>query len=260
MSRPREANQRNILTETEPILRIEGLHKSFGQLEVLKNINLEVQVREMLVIIGPSGSGKSTLLRCINRLEEPSAGKIVFTGIDLTGPGVNINRIRKDIGMVFQAFNLYPHMTALGNVNLALRKTMGMGKKEAEARARLALEEVGLDDKIDAYPDQLSGGQQQRVGIARALALEPKIMLFDEPTSALDPELVGGVLEVMRRVRSEGMTMLVVSHEMGFASEAADRVVFMNDGEIVEQGKPSEIFESPKQPRTREFLSRILSR
>ncbi len=248
------------MTETEPILRIEGLHKSFGQLEVLKNINLEVQVREMLVIIGPSGSGKSTLLRCINRLEEPSAGKIVFTGIDLTGPGVNINRIRKDIGMVFQAFNLYPHMTALGNVNLALRKTMGMGKKEAEARARLALEEVGLDDKIDAYPDQLSGGQQQRVGIARALALEPKIMLFDEPTSALDPELVGGVLEVMRRVRSEGMTMLVVSHEMGFASEAADRVVFMNDGEIVEQGKPSEIFESPKQPRTREFLSRILSR
>ena len=248
------------MTETEPILRIEGLHKSFGQLEVLKNINLEVQVREMLVIIGPSGSGKSTLLRCINRLEEPSAGKIVFTGIDLTGPGVNINRIRKDIGMVFQAFNLYPHMTALGNVNLALRKTMGMGKKEAEARARLALDEVGLDDKIDAYPDQLSGGQQQRVGIARALALEPKIMLFDEPTSALDPELVGGVLEVMRRVRSEGMTMLVVSHEMGFASEAADRVVFMNDGEIVEQGKPSEIFESPKQPRTREFLSRILSR
>ncbi len=260
MSRPREANQRNILTETEPILRIEGLHKSFGQLEVLKNINLEVQVREMLVIIGPSGSGKSTLLRCINRLEEPSAGKIVFTGIDLTGPGVNINRIRKDIGMVFQAFNLYPHMTALGNVTLALRKTMGMSRKEAEARARLALEEVGLDDKIDAYPDQLSGGQQQRVGIARALALEPKIMLFDEPTSALDPELVGGVLEVMRRVRSEGMTMLVVSHEMGFASEAADRVVFMNDGEIVEQGKPSEIFESPKQPRTREFLSRILSR
>ena len=248
------------MSETEPILRIEGLHKSFGHLEVLKNINLDVQSREMMVIIGPSGSGKSTLLRCINRLEEPSAGRVVFTGIDLTGPGVNINRIRKDIGMVFQAFNLYPHMTALSNVTLALRLVMKMSKKEAGERARLALDEVGLNDKINDYPDQLSGGQQQRVGIARALALEPKIMLFDEPTSALDPELVGGVLEVMRRVRSEGMTMLVVSHEMGFANEAADRVVFMNEGEIVEQGKPGEIFSSPKHPRTREFLSRILSR
>ena len=248
------------MTEIEPILRIKGLHKSFGHLEVLKDINLKVHLREMIVIIGPSGSGKSTLLRCVNGLEQPSAGTVVFAGIDLTGPGVNINRIRKDIGMVFQAFNLYPHMTALGNVTLALGRVMKMSKKEAVERARAALDEVGLNDKIDVYPNQLSGGQQQRGGIARALALEPKIMLFDEPTSALDPELVGGVLEVMRRVRAEGMTMLVVSHEMGFAKEAADRVVFINDGEIVEQGKPSEMFVSPKQPRTREFLSRILSR
>ena len=248
------------MAENEPILRIEGLHKSFGQLEVLKDINLAVKLREMLVIIGPSGSGKSTLLRCINRLEEPSAGKVIFNGIDLTGPGIDINLIRKDIGMVFQAFNLYPHMTAMGNVTLALRLAMKMSKSEAKERARHALDEVGLNDKIHSYPDQLSGGQQQRVGIARALALEPKIILYDEPTSALDPELVGGVLEVMKRVRSEGMTTIVVSHEMEFANEAADRVVFIDEGEIVEQGKPSEIFTSPKQRRTQEFLSRIVNR
>jgi ABC-type polar amino acid transport system ATPase subunit len=248
------------MAENEPILRIEGLHKSFGPLEVLKDINFEVKLREMLVIIGPSGSGKSTLLRCINRLEEPSAGKVIFNGIDLTGPGIDINLIRKDIGMVFQAFNLYPHMTAMGNVTLALRLAMKMSKSEAKERARHALDEVGLNDKIHSYPDQLSGGQQQRVGIARALALEPKIILYDEPTSALDPELVGGVLEVMKRVRSEGMTTIVVSHEMEFANEAADRVVFIDEGEIVEQGKPSEIFTSPKQRRTQEFLSRIVNR
>ena len=248
------------MAENEPILRIEGLHKSFGQLEVLKDINLAVKFREMLVIIGPSGSGKSTLLRCINRLEEPSAGKVIFNGIDLMGPGIDINLIRKDIGMVFQAFNLYPHMTAMGNVTLALRLAMKMSKSEAKERARHVLDEVGLNDKINSYPDQLSGGQQQRVGIARALALEPKIMLYDEPTSSLDPELVGGVLEVMKRVRSEGMTTLVVSHEMEFANEAADRVVFMDEGNIVEEGKPSEIFTSPKQRRTQEFLSRIVNR
>ena len=248
------------MAENEPILRIEGLHKSFGQLEVLKDINLAVKLREMLVIIGPSGSGKSTLLRCINRLEEPSAGKVIFNGIDLMGPGIDINLIRKDIGMVFQAFNLYPHMTAMGNVTLALRLAMKMSKSEAKERARHVLDEVGLNDKINSYPDQLSGGQQQRVGIARALALEPKIMLYDEPTSSLDPELVGGVLEVMKRVRSEGMTTLVVSHEMEFANEAADRVVFMDEGNIVEEGKPSEIFTSPKQRRTQEFLSRIVNR
>ena len=248
------------MAENEPILRIEGLHKSFGQLEVLKDINLAVKLREMLVIIGPSGSGKSTLLRCINRLEEPSAGKVIFNGIDLMGPGIDINLIRKDIGMVFQAFNLYPHMTAMGNVTLALRLAMKMSKSEAKERARHVLDEVGLNDKINSYPDQLSGGQQQRVGIARALALEPKIMLYDEPTSSLDPELVGGVLEVMKRVRSEGMTTLVVSHEMEFANEAADRVVFIDEGEIVEEGKPSEIFTSPKQRRTQEFLSRIVNR
>jgi len=178
----------------------------------------------------------------------------------LMGPGIDINLIRKDIGMVFQAFNLYPHMTAMGNVTLALRLAMKMSKSEAKERARHALDEVGLNDKIHSYPDQLSGGQQQRVGIARALALEPKIMLYDEPTSSLDPELVGGVLEVMKRVRSEGMTTLVVSHEMEFANEAADRVVFIDEGEIVEEGKPSEIFTSPKQRRTQEFLSRIVNR
>jgi len=248
------------MAENEPILRIEGLHKSFGQLEVLKDINLAVKLREMLVIIGPSGSGKSTLLRCINRLEEPSAGKVIFNGIDLMGPGIDINLIRKDIGMVFQAFNLYPHMTAMGNVTLALRLAMKMSKSEAKERARHVLDEVGLNDKINSYPDQLSGGQQQRVGIARALALEPKIMLYDEPTSSLDPELVGGVLEVMKRVRSEGMTTLVVSHEMEFANEAADRVIFIDEGDIVEEGKPSEIFTSPKQRRTQEFLSRIVNR
>ncbi len=210
-----------------------------------------------MFIIGPSGSGKSTLLRCVNRLEEPSAGAITFDGIDVLAPGADINGIRRQMGMVFQSFNLYPHMTALGNVALALRKVLKLSRTDAADRARAALTRVGLADKADAHPNELSGGQQQRVAIARALALEPKIMLFDEPTSALDPELVGSVLAVMRAMRESGMTMVVVSHELQFARAAADRVVFIDHGEIVEQGPPARIFGDPAHPRTREFVARI---
>jgi ABC-type polar amino acid transport system ATPase subunit len=216
-----------------------------------------VAPQELVFIIGPSGSGKSTLLRCVNRLEEPSAGAITFDGIDVLAPGTDINGIRRQMGMVFQSFNLYPHMTALGNVALALRKVLKLSRPEAADRARAALTRVGLADKADAHPNELSGGQQQRVAIARALALEPKIMLFDEPTSALDPELVGSVLAVMRAMRESGMTMVVVSHELQFARAAADRVVFIDHGEIVEQGPPARIFGDPAHPRTREFVARI---
>ncbi len=243
----------------QPILKIEGLRKSFGKAEVLKGIDLEVAREELVFVIGPSGSGKSTLLRCCNRLEEPTGGSIHFDGDDITAAGVDINQMRQHIGMVFQSFNLYPHLSALGNVTLALRKAVGRGKSESEERGRAALDRVGLLEKVDAYPGELSGGQQQRVAIARALALEPQILLMDEPTSALDPELVGGVLKVIRELRESGMTMVVVSHEMQFAREAADRVVFINEGEIVEQGTPERIFGSPEHARTREFLKRILS-
>ncbi|MFI4986471.1 MAG: amino acid ABC transporter ATP-binding protein [Alphaproteobacteria bacterium] len=243
-----------------PLLEVRGLHKSFGHLEVLKGIDLAVRPGEVIMIIGPSGAGKSTLLRCLNRLEEPTSGSIFLEGREITGRGVDLNRVRRSIGMVFQAFNLYPHMTALGNVTLALRKVVGLGREEAGSRGRQALARVGLSDKAESYPAALSGGQQQRVGIARALALEPKLVLFDEPTSALDPELVGDVLAVMRGLREQGITMLVVSHEMSFAREAADRVVFMNEGEIVEEGPPAEVFTAPKKPRTREFLTRVLAR
>ena len=239
------------------ILELKGLAKSFGTLQVLKGIDFSVQPGELAFIIGPSGSGKSTLLRCCNRLEEPDGGSVTVDGVDITAPGVDINRLRQKIGMVFQSFNLYPHMTALGNVTLALRKVQGMDKATAEAKGRAALARVGLTDKADAYPNQLSGGQQQRVGIARSLALEPLIVLFDEPTSALDPELVGGVLKVMRELRESGMTMVVVSHEMAFARAAADRVVFMDEGKIVEQGPPEEVFGNPKHPRLREFLASL---
>jgi polar amino acid transport system ATP-binding protein len=240
------------------LLEVEDLHKSFGDLEVLKGITLRVRPREVIILIGPSGSGKSTLLRCINRLEEPTRGRIRVDGTDITARGVDLNRVRKDIGMVFQSFNLYPHLTALGNVTLALRKVLRLSRQEGEARGRLMLEHVGLAEKADASPSELSGGQQQRVAIARALALEPKLMLFDEPTSALDPELVGGVLRVMRDLRDEGMTMVVVTHEMSFASDAGDRVLFMDTGEILEEGPPATIFRSPTHPRTREFLQRVL--
>ncbi|PYM34132.1 MAG: hypothetical protein DME15_09550 [Candidatus Rokuibacteriota bacterium] len=240
------------------LLQIDDLHKSFGDLEVLKGISLRVRPREVIIVIGPSGSGKSTLLRCINRLEEPTRGVIRVDGVELSARGVDLNRARKDIGMVFQAFNLYPHLTALGNVALALRKVLRMSRQEAEARGRRMLERVGLADKASAYPGELSGGQQQRVAIARALALEPKLMLFDEPTSALDPELVGGVLRVMRDLRDEGMTMVVVTHEMSFARDGGDRVLFMDGGEVVEEGPPSTIFRNPAHQRPREFLQRVL--
>ena len=240
------------------LLQIDDLHKSFGDLEVLKGISLRVRPREVIIVIGPSGSGKSTLLRCINRLEEPTRGVIRVDGVELSARGVDLNRARKDIGMVFQAFNLYPHLTALGNVALALRKVPRMSRQEAEARGRRMLERVGLADKASAHPGELSGGQQQRVAIARALALEPKLMLFDEPTSALDPELVGGVLRVMRDLRDEGMTMVVVTHEMSFARDGGDRVLFMDGGEVVEEGPPSTIFRNPAHQRTREFLQRVL--
>ena len=243
-----------------PILTIRGLAKHFGKLEVLKGVDLDVLRREVIVIIGPSGSGKSTLLRCLNRLEEPSGGTVTFDGRTITDPGIDMNAVRKEIGMVFQQFNLYPHLTALDNVTLALRRVLRMDRAAAEARGRAVLADVGLADKVEAYPGQLSGGQQQRVGIARALALEPKVMLFDEPTSALDPELVGGVLDVMRRMRERGMTMLVVTHEMALAREAADRVVFMDGGEIVEQGPPAQIFGAPQHKRTASFLARVLHR
>jgi polar amino acid transport system ATP-binding protein len=240
------------------LLEIDDLHKSFGDLEVLKGINLRVRSGEVIILIGPSGSGKSTFLRCINRLEEPTRGRIRVDGTEIMARGVDLNRIRKDIGLVFQAFNLYPHLTALGNVTPALRKVLRMSRHDAEERGRRMLEHVGLGEKANTYPSELSGGQQQRVAIARALALEPKLMLFDEPTSALDPELVGSVLKVMRDLRDEGMTMVVVTHEMSFARDAGDRVLFMDGGEIVEEGPPSTIFRNPAHQRTREFLQRVL--
>jgi ABC-type polar amino acid transport system ATPase subunit len=242
---------------TRLIVEAHGLHKHFGLLHVLKGVDLDVAERELVFVIGPSGSGKSTLLRCLNRLEEPSAGSIVVDGIDLLDRRTDINHARQRIGMVFQSFNLYPHMTALGNVTLALRKVAGKRRAEAEAIGHAALARVGLADRAEHYPNQLSGGQQQRVAIARAIALEPRVMLFDEPTSALDPELVGGVLAAMRELRESGMTMVVVSHEMGFARAAADRVLFMDHGLIVEQGPPAQIFGAPREERTRAFIGQI---
>jgi ABC-type polar amino acid transport system ATPase subunit len=224
---------------------------------VLKGVDLVVDPRELVFIIGPSGSGKSTLLRCCNRLEEPSAGSVIVDGIDLLDRRTDINAARRRIGMVFQSFNLYPHMTALGNVMLALRRVLGHPREQAEAIAHAALKRVGLDEKASAYPLELSGGQQQRVAIARAIALEPRVMLFDEPTSALDPELVGSVLRVMRELRESGMTMVVVSHEMGFARVAADRVLFMDHGLVVEEGPPAQIFGEPKTERLRGFLREL---
>jgi polar amino acid transport system ATP-binding protein len=243
----------------EPILDVAGLHKSFGHLAVLKGIDLQVHPRELIFIIGPSGSGKSTLLRCCNRLEEPTSGSIKIESVDILAPSVDINAVRRRIGMVFQSFNLYPHLNAMGNVTLALRKVLGKPKQDAEEMAMQVLKRVGLADKARAFPNELSGGQQQRVAIARALALEPAIMLFDEPTSALDPELVGSVLKVMREMRESGMTMVVVSHEMRFARSAAHRVLFMDEGVILEEGPPEKIFSDPDHPRTKEFLSSLES-
>jgi polar amino acid transport system ATP-binding protein len=251
-----------------PMLRAEGVHKSFGRLEVLKGISLEVQPREVMCLLGPSGSGKSTFLRCINHLEKIDAGRLYVDG-ELAGyrqSGDKIYELREkevarkrtEIGMVFQRFNLFPHMTALENVVEAPVHVKGVRKEKAVATARETLDRVGLADKVDVYPSQLSGGQQQRVAIARALAMEPKLMLFDEPTSALDPELVGDVLDVMRGLARDGMTMVVVTHEIGFAREAGDTVVFMDDGMVVETGAPREVFANPKHERTRAFLSKVL--
>ena len=241
-----------------PILTISGLRKSFGATEVLKGIDLSVSERELLFIIGPSGSGKSTLLRCINRLEEPSSGNIVFDGVEVTDRATDLNALRRSMGMVFQSFNLYPHMTALANVTLAVRKVLQKTRENADAIGQRALAEVGLADKAASYPAELSGGQQQRVAIARALALDPKIVLFDEPTSALDPELVGSVLAVMRNLKAGGMTMLVVSHELRFARDAADRVIFMDQDRIVEEGPPAALFNAPREARTRAFVAELL--
>lgn len=242
---------------TAPILQIKSLHKQYGSNEVLKGVDLGVQAGEMVFVIGPSGSGKSSLLRCCNRLEESSSGSIIVDGEDITAPRADLNRIRQKIGMVFQHFNLYRHMSVLSNITLALRKVQKLPRAEAERRSREALDRVGLAHRADFYPDQLSGGQQQRVGIARALALHPKIVLFDEPTSALDPELVGSVLKVMKDLKAGGMTMVVVSHEMSFAMAAADRVVFMDGGHIIEQGTPQEVFGNPRHERTKAFLSSV---
>jgi ABC-type polar amino acid transport system ATPase subunit len=240
------------------MITITGLRKSFGENHVLKGIDLEVAEREVVCVIGPSGSGKSTLLRCINRLEEPTEGRIVVGGVEVTDPHVNLDRVRTSMGMVFQQFNLFSHKSALGNVTLALRTVLGMSASAADARGREMLEVVGLAERADVHPARLSGGQQQRVAIARALAMEPKVMLFDEATSALDPELVGEVLNVMRDLAHGGMTMVVVTHEMGFAREVADRVVFMDDGCVIEQGPPAEVLGHPREPRTKVFLAKVL--
>jgi ABC-type polar amino acid transport system ATPase subunit len=241
-----------------PLIRLEALHKWFGLLHVLKGIDLSLQPREVVCVVGPSGSGKSTLLRCINLLEEPTSGHVWFEGRDITDVRTNLNEVRTRIGIVFQQFNLFPHKTAIQNVMLALQKVLGRTKDEARDVAERELAHVGLRLKADAYPGQLSGGQQQRVAIARALAMAPRVMLFDEVTSALDPELVKEVLDVMRRLASEGMTMIVVTHEMGFAREVGDRMIFMDDGVIVEEGRPADLLDSARQPRTQAFMSKIL--
>ncbi|MFG2287861.1 amino acid ABC transporter ATP-binding protein [Streptomyces sp. NPDC048595] len=244
--------------EDAKAIDVQGLRKAFGELEVLRGVDFSVARGEVVCVIGPSGSGKSTLLRCVNLLEEPSAGRVMVAGTDVTDPDVDIDLVRRRIGMVFQAFNLFPHLTALENLTIAQRRVLRRDRADAERIARANLERVGLSDKAAAYPAQLSGGQQQRVAIARALSMEPELMLFDEPTSALDPELVGDVLAVMRGLARDGMTMLVVTHEMSFAREVADRVVFMDGGVIVEEGTPEQVVGAPRHERTRTFLARVL--
>ncbi|GGF43648.1 peptide ABC transporter ATP-binding protein [Microbacterium sorbitolivorans] len=240
------------------VIEVTGLRKAYGSNEVIKGIDLEVRSGEVVSLIGPSGSGKSTILRCLNQLETATSGKIVVDGFDLTDKKVDINEVRRHIGMVFQHFNLFPNMSVIENIMLAPVETGKKSKADARTQAQALLERVGLADKADARPSQLSGGQKQRVAIARALAMEPKIMLFDEATSALDPEMVGEVLEVIRELAKSGMTMVLVTHEMGFAREVCDRVVFLSDGVICEQGAPAEVFGNPQQPRTKEFLSKVL--
>ena len=238
-------------------IEVEGLHKSFGEAVVLAGIDIVVEPGEVVCVIGPSGSGKSTLLRCVNRLEEPTAGRVLIEGSDITDPDADVDELRSRIGMAFQQFNLFPHLSVLDNLTLAQRRVRRRRRRDAEEVACANLAKVGLSEKVDAYPAHLSGGQQQRVAIARALSMDPDMMLFDEPTSALDPELVGEVLEVMRRLADEGMTMMVVTHEMGFAREVADRVVFMDEGVVVEEGRPSEVLVEPRHERTRRFLQLV---
>ena len=242
---------------SDVIIRVGDLHKHFGALHVLRGINLEVTRGEVVVIIGPSGSGKSTFLRCLNRLEEPSGGRILLDGVDITDPRVDLPKVRRNIGMVFQHFNLFPHMTALENVMEGPRTVLRVGRNDARAAAGRLLQKVGLADKVNVKPAQLSGGQQQRVAIARALAMDPKVMLFDEVTSALDPELVGEVLTVMKQLADEGMTMLVVTHEMHFGEKVADRVIMFDEGVIIEEGPPTKIFARAEHERTRRFLSQL---
>lgn len=240
------------------MIRLEGIHKHFGDLHVLKGCDLTVKSGEKVVVIGPSGSGKSTLIRCMNLLEKPSSGKVIIDGVDITAAGAPVTKVRQSFGMVFQQFNLYPHKTVLQNLTLAPTQIKGVSRKEADESGMAILERVGLSAKANAYPSQLSGGQQQRVAIARALNMRPKIMLFDEPTSALDPEMIQEVLDVMIDLAHEGITMVVVTHEMGFARQVADRVIFMDEGEILEQGPPEHFFTNPEHERTKAFLSRIL--
>ena len=246
------------MTTNQTLIKVEDLEKSFGEIDVLKGISTEIKKGEVVVIIGPSGSGKSTFLRCLNLLEEPTGGHIYFDNTDITDPKVNINTHRQKMGMVFQQFNLFPHMTVLKNMTISPIKVLGLSKEEAEERAMKLLERVGLADRANAYPSQLSGGQKQRVAIVRALCMQPEVMLFDEPTSALDPEMVGEVLEVMKSLAQDGMTMAVVTHEMGFAREVADRVFFIDEGIIMEEGTPDELFSNPKSPRLKDFLSKVI--
>lgn len=246
------------MTTDNVLIKVDNLCKSFDNVDVLKGINAEIHKGDVMVVIGASGSGKSTFLRCLNRLEEPTGGKIYFEGTDITDPSVNINIHRQKMGMVFQQFNLFPHMTVMKNLTLGPIKLLKKSKADAEKRAMKLLERVGLADRATAYPSQLSGGQKQRIAIVRALCMDPDVMLFDEPTSALDPEMVGEVLEVMKQLAKEGMTMVVVTHEMGFAREVGTNVVFVDDGVIVEQGEPKEFFENPRNQRLKDFLSKVL--
>ena len=245
---------------TDIIISVRGLEKHFneGQLKALRGVDADIKRGEVVVVIGPSGSGKSTFLRCLNLLEEPTKGTVTVEGVNITDPKVNINKHREKMGMVFQHFNLFPHMTILKNMTLAPRKLLQKSKAEAEEKALTLLKRVGLADRANAYPSQLSGGQKQRIAIVRALCMEPQVMLFDEPTSALDPEMVGEVLDVMKELAHEGMTMVVVTHEMGFAREVADRVIFMDEGRIIEEGTPEAIFNNPQNPRTQDFLRKVL--
>ncbi|MCP5028253.1 MAG: amino acid ABC transporter ATP-binding protein [Actinomycetia bacterium] len=240
------------------MIRVRGLHKRFGSVHAVSDVDIHVDQGEVVVVVGPSGCGKSTVLRCLNGLETPTAGHVLIDGVDLFDKGTDIDAVRAEVGMVFQQFNLFPHLTVAQNINLAQEKVRGRSKSEALAMTMSQLERVGIPDKVDAYPRQLSGGQQQRVAIARSLAMGPKVMLFDEPTSALDPEMIKEVLDVMLELAADGMTMVVVTHEMGFARAAADRVIFMDAGEIIEDGRPDTVFDTPEHQRTRDFFDKIL--